>query len=104
MRDVKDAGRMFLCGSAPGDEDPAGVGDNVRIGEEPIGADHEAGTGTAAEATRIPGGAVIGDLSGDFDTHNRPVGVCRAGGRSGLFCLGFLRERDRGEAGETAGE
>ena len=100
--DVNDLGGVFNGRSAFVDEDPAGVGDDVCVGEKPVGADEESRAGAAAEASGVPWSAVVGDLGRHLDAHYGAVdiggigwrGRCvrgqaeGVGGRSGGRCLG----------------
>lgn len=67
-----------------GDQQTAGVRDDVGIGEKFIGTDQESGADTAAEATSFPWLAVVGNLGGGLDTDDRAVdalGLIELGGR-----------------------
>ncbi len=91
MSDVNDAGGMFLGRATFGDQDAVCIGDDMRIGEEAVWPDHEAGPGAAPESAGVPGRSVVGDLGGDLDSDHGLVDIVGGlGGRGDI-----LRQRER---------
>lgn len=68
--DMLHSGDVLLRGTPAGDENAPGVRNDMGIGENLVGADDEAGSGSALETARIPWSPVIGGLGGDFDFHH----------------------------------
>ena len=85
MGDVLDLGSVLFWRTVDVDEKTFAVGDDVGVGQELIGADEESRADASTEASRIPGGCVVGSLGGDLDAHDRAINVRCA--RSGGPCL-----------------
>ena len=66
MGDELNAGRIFFGTAVNGDENPAGVGNDVGVGKDPIFTDQEATADTAAEMTAAADQATRARLVCDF--------------------------------------
>lgn len=77
--EVAIVGDMFdLCdvlpgGSATSDKDPSGVGDNMGVGQDLIGADNKARSRSSLKSAGVPGGPIVRSLGGDFNFHHRVI-------------------------------
>ena len=68
--DVGEGGGELASRVTLGDQDTARIGDDVGVGEDLVGSDEKAGAIATGKPACIPRGAVVGVLSGDFDTED----------------------------------
>jgi hypothetical protein len=59
---MDDARWVLAGGAVHGDEDAAGIGDNVGVGEEFVFTNKKSSASATGEATGIPWGFVVWDL------------------------------------------
>ena len=72
---VKNACWVFAWRAVDGNEQAARIGHNVGVGQKTVFPDEESCASATAEATCFPWFAVVGHLSGSFNTDNGAVDV-----------------------------